>query len=332
MKRIIFISCLILSQMIHAQVNFRNISILDASFMNFNNAAVSLNENEAFKNMESKFTFGNLRLYMLKANQVYLNPNRNIGNYLSLQEALKDKKILITEVEGGQVNNLHFENISKDTIMILAGEVVTGGKQDRVIGQDVLLPPKSGKVLVSVFCVEHGRWSPKTTGNQFTGYYGVSTNSVRSKAVVDKNQHAVWDNVAKVNAQNKTESSTGTYTKLHTSDVLSKELPKYVKHFEDLVNSDSTYIGFVAVSGDSIIACDLFANNQLFKKQAPNLIKSSAIEAITNGSVVTIAASSVLSFLSKFMMNEERQEDEVKSSGTMLKNNNKKLHINYYKK
>lgn len=332
MKRSIILFALLAFYQSHAQLNLANISIGKSSFVNLKENEYTLNENTEFKQMESQYTFKNLRIYMLRANETFLNPNRSIGNYTSLQEALKSKKIVVSEVNGGTVNTLQFENISKDTIMILAGEIVTGGKQDRVIGQDVLLLPKSGKVNVSVFCVEHGRWTPKETGYQFNGYYGVSNNSVRKQAVVSKDQGQVWEKVADMNKKNKTETSTGTYSQLHTSDELTKELPLYMKHFEKLITSDSNYIGFVAVTGDTIISCDLFANHKLFKKQAPQLLKSAAVEAITNGSAVTLLAAKVMSFISEFLKDESKQEETVKANGTMLKSGDKKLHLNYYKK
>ncbi len=95
---------------------------------------------------------------------------------------------------------------------------------------------------------------------------------------------------------------------------------------------DSNYIGFVAVTGDTIISADLFATNQMFRKQAPQLIKSAAVDAITYGSVVVIAASRVMAFISEFLQDESKQETQVMQSGTMLKSNGQKIHLNYYKK
>lgn len=323
---------LVAYQSVNAQTNLDNISIGKRSFVKKENDKYVLDENAEFKQMEQKYTYGNLRIYMLKANETYLSPNRSIGNYMSLQEALKANKIKITELNGGSVNTLEFENISKDTIMILAGEIVTGGKQDRVVGKDVLLLPKSGKVQVPVFCVEHGRWSPQGSGYQFNGYYGVTNGSVRKQAVVSKNQSQVWEKVADMNKKNKTETSTGTYAALQNSDTLKTELPKYMKHFEKLMLEDTAYIGFVAVTGDTIISADLFANNQMFKKQAPQLVKSAAVEAISNGALVIIAAAKVMEFCSEFLHDESTQESKVMDNGTMLKSNGKKVHLNYYKK
>ena len=331
-KKSLFILMFLAFQIAKAQVNLSNISIGKSSFMKYEADSVSLNETNEFTEMEKKFTHGNLRIYMLRANDKYVTANRDIGNYTSLQEAIKGKKIKISELDGGTVNTLEFENTSRDTIMILAGEVVTGGKQDRVVGQDLILPPNKGKVKVAVFCVEHHRWSPQGSGYQFTGHQGITSGKVRHGAVVDKSQGKVWEEVADVNKKNKTETSTGTYVAIQNSETLKTELPKYVSHFEKLMMADSNYIGFVAVTGDTIISADLFATNQMFKKQAPQLLKSVAVEAITNGTVVAIAAIKVMDFLNEFLKDETKQEEKVNENGTMLKNNGKKLHLNYYKK
>ena len=60
--------------------------------------------------------------------------------------------------ESAEVNRLVLINNSKRPLLLLAGEIVTGGKQDRVIGKDRIVPAESDPVDLSVFCVEPGRW------------------------------------------------------------------------------------------------------------------------------------------------------------------------------
>src|SRR6185436_2793758 len=119
------------------------------------------------------------------------------------------------------------ENISKDTVMVLSGEVVQGGKQDRMIAQDFILYPKSGKKDVSVFCVEHGRWQPKDQGMEFKKYYTISSNEVRKAATVKKDQSEVWKKVAETTDANKAGTATGTLTALKESGDFNKQLKKY---------------------------------------------------------------------------------------------------------
>ena len=112
------------------------------------------------------------------------------------------------------MNRLVLVNNSKRPLLLLAGEIVSGGKQDRVIGKDRIVPPESDPVDLSVFCVEPGRWV--ATSEHFgaseamygKAIGGVSTRrpapmammaqpSVRAKAMGDQNQQEVWAEVRK---------------------------------------------------------------------------------------------------------------------------------------
>ena len=110
-----------------------------------------------------------------------------------------------------QVNRLVLVNNSKRPLLLLAGEIVTGGKQDRVIGKDRIVPAESDPMDLSVFCVEPGRWvaTSEHFGASEALYGGARRNSakalrrhgimvqpsVRAKAMGDKNQQEVWDAV-----------------------------------------------------------------------------------------------------------------------------------------
>src|SRR5437762_10914156 len=100
--------------------------------------------------------------------------------FLTLDEGLRSGEVIVSEAgnvaplvrrrrtrpvwdesrrhDGAEVNRLVLVNNSKKPLLLLAGEIVTGGKQDRIIGKDRLVPAESDPVDLSVFCVEPGRW------------------------------------------------------------------------------------------------------------------------------------------------------------------------------
>lgn len=300
------------------------------------------------------FTYKNLRLYPVFANQVFLEEHKDITKYTSLQKAVSENKIAVTETGGGStanvrntsvgqnmnqnsgggsgtVNTLFLENTSNDTIMIMAGEVVKGGKQDRVLAQDMVLLPHSGRKDISVFCVEHGRWQysseSQKANNTFYGYSKVSTMSVRKAAVVEKDQQKVWDNVAEVTSKNSASSRSGSYTALDTSKKYNEELKAYVDFFNAKIKSEGNVIGMVACTGDKVIGCDMFATPDMFKQYFDNLMSSYSTEAISNGSDATASYQTVQTYLDKILTNESKQESEVEKNGTILKSNGKKLHM-----
>src|ERR1700732_3607389 len=94
---------------------------------------------------------------------------------------------------GASVNQLVLINRSKRPLLLLAGELVSGGKQDRIIGKDRIVPVGSEPLPLDVFCVEHGRWTGASS--QFIASKTIVHPSVREQAAVAQDQKEVWDAV-----------------------------------------------------------------------------------------------------------------------------------------
>jgi hypothetical protein len=186
-------------------------------------------------------------------------------------------------------------------LLLLAGEIVTGGKQDRVIGKDRIVPAESDPVDLSVFCVEPGRWVA-ANGNgkeQFSGSAasgGVfAAPGVRASAMAAKNQQQVWDNVGKskqametvINAPAAAEvNSTTSYARVMGNNQVQLKVDSIaepVQHnYESVIRQlrDKNAVGVVvAVNGD-IVWADIFASTQLLQKYWPKLVRSYAAEAV----------------------------------------------------
>lgn len=279
----------------------------------------------------NKYKYENLQLYPIRANAAFEREHKNIGKYVGLKEALEKRKIVVTEKsKQGTVNSLLIENVSSDTIMILSGEVVQGGKQDRVVGEDLILYPKSGRKDVSVFCVEHGRWNPKNGDTSFKEYFSISSNEVRKAATVSKNQSEVWDKVSETTSKNRAQTSTGTLTALKESQTLSKNLKDYTDHFQRALADDKAVIGVVAVTGNTILGCDMFASHEIFNTYLPGLLNSYSTEAITSGKPATVSYQDVEKYLDEIISDENKQEELVEKKGVMLKQGKTKLHISTF--
>src|SRR5271156_3393425 len=139
-------------------------------------------------------TFDNLTIF-----PVVSADDANTSEFATLDEALASGDALVTEQGasmrrmrdgsvapnysiGPQVNQLVLINRGKRPLILLAGEVVSGGKQDRVIGKDRIVPVGAAPLPLDVFCVEHGRWS---SGATFVASKTIVHPSVREKAAVD---------------------------------------------------------------------------------------------------------------------------------------------------
>src|SRR6266581_6959385 len=104
----------------------------------------------------------------------------------------RDGVVRPADSNAASVNQLVLINRSKRPLLLLAGELVSGGKQDRIIGKDRLVPVGSKPLPLDVFCVEHGRWS---SGASFTDAKTIVQPSGRESAAVDQAQAKVWDSV-----------------------------------------------------------------------------------------------------------------------------------------
>jgi ARG and Rhodanese-Phosphatase-superfamily-associated Protein domain len=238
----------------------------------------------------------------------------NTGEFLTLDEGLRSGEVQVAESgsmqplmrghvmpaqpgPGAQVNQLMLVNHSKRPLILLAGEIVTGGKQDRVIGKDRIVPAESDPIDLGVFCVEPGRW----TGAAAFGVSGgsrvaspMAAPAVRGKAMGDKNQAQVWNEVrsaqagvaAKLSTSEAVEvTSTTSYAAVMVNPGVTKQVDAVaapIEHeYRSLIEQLRTQhaVGVVVAVNGKIIWADMFASTDLLEKYWPKLVRSYAAEA-----------------------------------------------------
>jgi hypothetical protein len=291
------------------------------------------------------YTYANLRLYPVYATDSFKTVFKNVGKYTPLQEAVQGKKIKITEkTNGGSVNDLTVQNVSSDTIIIICGDVVKGGQQDRIVEEDVVLAPKSGRKNLKVFCVESGRWTrtqpemapaaesvivKQAKPAEFNAYYSKGTMSLRKVVEKEKDQTKVWSKVEEINDKNKTQTATKTYTAISSSNTFTKNLDAYLAFFNNKF-TDPNIIGLVVVTGNKVIGCDLFATNALFRGQLQSLLHSYATEAILNGASINASTRTVKAYMDGLLKDESLQKQTIKEKGNAFVHDGKKLRISSF--
>jgi hypothetical protein len=259
---------------------------------------------------------GNLTVFPVVASKSY-----DTAEFLTLDEGLRSGDVVVTEagqarglirrrpgelpimhpMRDAEVNRLVLVNNSKRPLLLLAGEIVTGGKQDRVIGKDRIVPAESDPVDLSVFCVEPGRWVPANGKYEFGSGVGGSAGLlaspvVRSKAMSAKDQQQVWDSVrSSQRAMAETVEVTGAAPAVNATTSYArvmdnKEVQKKVdavaepvqRNYESVIRQlrDKNAVGVVVVVNGEIVWADIFASTQLLQKYWPKLVRSYATEAV----------------------------------------------------
>lgn len=248
---------------------------------------------------------------------------------VSLADAMQKKMVKVKELktsQGSDVNTLEVVNTSKQPILINSGEMLAGGKQDRMVGETKLIMPGKEKQFLKVFCIEKGRWDNKAKKFKHRGRA-----SAELKKTMDKTnrQARVWKEIDKAFATQKEKSVTSAYLKIFNDSL--KADTGYINFFtRKYRQSDSAFAGFIAITGDQVISTELYASTLLTQVSFPSILKTFVLAAIKTGSKPVMTDTRVSAFTDQFLINEKIQKAYLSQHGKIHSANNKVVHITAY--
>ena len=252
---------------------------------------------------------------------------QDTSSFLTLEEGLASGEVIVSERgaagmvrnrgvvrptatpqydSGASVNQLVLINRSKRPLLLLAGELVSGGKQDRIIGKDRIVPVGAEPLPLDVFCVEHGRWTGSSS--QFTASKTIVHPSVREQAAVDQKQTEVWAAVAGGSTASvsvsaapaapaplsqsvlaeaiASEAPTQSYRKIYESSRVGGSVDSFVDQVQRRFARATSglkgerVVGVVVAYGGEVAWSDIFASGDLFHQYWSKLLRSYAVEAL----------------------------------------------------
>jgi hypothetical protein len=227
---------------------------------------------------------------------------RIVPHGLTANAANRVQQQAVSYSEGASVNELALVNKSGKKLLLLAGEVVVGGKQDRIVQEDRIISSVSIPVALNVFCVEHGRWTPRDTSYggggggggasagraeaapdaappKFDSLGAVAHPKLRGAAQDKKEQGAVWSEVQSNNAKLGTSNSTDTYQEVYANKQVSAQMDDYIRTLEREVLQPGV-VGVVVARNGRAVWADVFASQRLFAGYWPKLLKSYVVDAL----------------------------------------------------
>jgi hypothetical protein len=270
-------------------------------------------------------TYENLTIFPVVSTQ-----QANTSDFSTLDEALASGDAVVTEQGdylrrtregaaqtirprvGAQVNQLVLVNRGKRPLILLAGEVVSGGKQDRIIGKDRIVPMGAPPLPLDVFCVERGRWTDGS--DKFAAAKIMVHPSVREKAALEQDQSQVWAAVrgqASMSSRAEVESQAGrtalappissgsldrviasaapteSYKQIYESRAVGSSVENFAEQIQRRFDRATSglkgerVVGVVVAFGGEVAWSDAFASSQLFEIYWPKLLRSYVIEALT---------------------------------------------------
>lgn len=262
---------------------------------------------------EDAHAFKQLQLFAIVGTKQFLESRPARESFVKLADALREGKAVIQERDAAsdsngayrtaEVSRLVVVNNSPDTLLILGGELIKGGRQDRTIAADVVVPPNSGEFDLSVFCVEQHRWSGSDGKFDAAGDIFVPTN-VRRAAIKESKQEEVWEEVEVYLSLNGISAPTSSVAAPKVEEVNAVNAA-YNKALGDLF-TEPDVIGVIAVSGGNVIACDVFSSHELFGKYYPDLLQSYAAEAMTESDFTPVDRKTIEDYFNTVVMEKAR--------------------------
>ena len=198
-------------------------------------------------------------------------------------------------------------NNSSKPLLLLAGEIVTGGKQDRVIAKDRIVLVGADPIDLSVFCIEPGRWTESSASFSASSKGSLKSfmvqPTIRQRAMVEKDQQQVWDSVHGVIGQMEAAAAppsptgepsptafggTTSYAKVMQNAAVSEKVDEAVApvmHAQQQILSQlrsQHAVGVVVAVHGEIVWADLFASTDLLSRYWTKLVRSYAAESLVD--------------------------------------------------
>jgi hypothetical protein len=253
----------------------------------------------------TSYSYENLTLFPL------IKPVDGPPEYLTLDEAVARSAARIKEVsKSGAVPELSFENLSEKPILLVDGEELVGGKQNRILNLSILIPSKR-TVIIPVSCTEAGRWAHRgassisrrsrrfgaRSSQEFQEAEQIAVPSLRMAKVraVTENlkfargrqarQSEVWSEIDNLAMDLSTHSQSGAMRDSYLQHRSSIE--EYVQILPPIKDQ----VGAVFALNGRMVGLDLFDHPQTLSRLLAKLVRSHAMEALREPVVGTTTTS-----------------------------------------
>lgn len=188
----------------------------------------------------------------------------------TLDEALDRGWIVLREQADARVSTIEVRNISSYPILLMAGELIAGGRQNRIVQSDTLLAPFSKVLELPVYCGEKGRWSGP--GDDFSDGRELADYQLRELAVRAEPQENIWREIDNQLAHAGEITATRSYRQIFKNRDIERGVSAGSSEFKQVLCRDT--VGAVLVAGDRILCCDLFSDPDLFSRAWADISRS----------------------------------------------------------
>jgi len=201
--------------------------------------------------------------------------------YVTGPEAFEAGVIQVSELDPPEVPSLAITNLGLVPILLVEGEMLVGGDQNRTMNVTVLCAPQV-RTVVPVSCVEAGRWGKRrvvsTSSKHATGSLRAAKTAKlepRSDDVSSRrsDQGLIWDEVERQSMAHEVFSETSALDDVQEEieDRLAPELEK--------IRTVPGQIGVICTIGVQVVGLDLFDKPATLERYLRGIVAGHALDA-----------------------------------------------------
>jgi len=194
---------------------------------------------------------------------------------LTAQEALRSR---LLEARNGSVAGtveLRTRDLPRP-VLILAGDVLSGGVQDRVAGEDVLLGPDT---TLTISLLASGRARKRSVLRRLNSSPGMAPAGPRADLVAQVGQARFDEMVSHTVAVLGSPGPEGLRNLFGNSELL-KEADSYARKFDSRLDRPGV-IGFAVAAGSKLLGVEVFGDTATFRAMRSRVLRSYVLEALT---------------------------------------------------
>jgi hypothetical protein len=321
---------MVLSTLRRPKKRFISVKILIAICLLLISLSVSaqITYQDFYVDYDSAWEYRNLRIIPIRKKDPGPGP---AAGMMSLSQALKKGVASVSERGSASTENVHWlriKNRSGRPLFVASGEMINGGRQDRMVTKDTVLLATDADQYVSVMCIEQERWSEKEKKFQYGNFANQQLRKVLDQT---KNQLSVWKDI---------------YSQIESADVKAPTLAfnarrlnkKYLLQGDDYLSffhpkfktPDSTIAGIICVSGNKVIGSDIFAETRIFYEEIESLLYGYIDEVLMRGSEPMLTNDEVREYADKILTDEATQEAFCRTNGKIFRFQKRVVHVNTY--
>jgi len=202
---------------------------------------------------------------------------------------------------------------------------LAGGKQDRMVAETKILAPGT-EAFLNVFCVEPGRWDAKPKPFKFGGYADLA---LRNTMLSTGRQSEIWKSIEKQFGIGHGLPEGFNY--VANNQTLSDSAKIYLAYFKERLRySDSSFAGFLAVTGNSIIGCELFSDQNFTLLSIDNIFQAAIAQALQHGAMPVMKQEDMETVIKPLIESEPSQKHFLEKHGKAFYYRNRIVHIRVF--